>query len=68
MELPDDAPLQRNDLIFWKGHVGIMVSDTTLLHANVHHMAVVYEPLVDATARIAAGEFGPVTHRRRLPI
>jgi len=68
MELPDDAPLQRNDLIFWKGHVGIMVSDTTLLHANVHHMAVAYEPLVDAAARIAAREFGPVTHRRRLPI
>jgi hypothetical protein len=38
----------------------------TLLHANVHHMAVAYEPLQDAISRIAAQGDGPVTARKRL--
>jgi cell wall-associated NlpC family hydrolase len=45
--------LQRGDLIFWKGHVGIMADDKTLLHANGHHMMTVKEPLADAVQRIA---------------
>jgi hypothetical protein len=61
-----DAPLKRGDLVFWKGHVGMMSSATMLLHANAHHMAVAYEPLEEAVARIAAKEYGPVTARRRL--
>jgi cell wall-associated NlpC family hydrolase len=46
--------LQRGDLVFWKGHVGIMTDAFLLLHANAHHMAVAVEPLraaVDRTAR-----------------
>ncbi len=54
--------LLRGDLVFWDGHVGIMLDGENLLHANVHHMAVVSEPLVDVTAR-AAGE---ITATRRL--
>jgi cell wall-associated NlpC family hydrolase len=46
--------VQRGDLIFWKGHVGIMCDATTLLHANGHHMMVVKEPLADAITRISA--------------
>ena len=46
--------LQRGDLIFWKGHVGIMRDPTTLLHANGHHMSTVVEPLKKAITRIAA--------------
>jgi cell wall-associated NlpC family hydrolase len=46
--------LKRGDLVFWKGHVGIMRDDKTLLHANGHHMQVVSEPLEHAVARIAA--------------
>ncbi len=65
--LPDDAPLQRGDLVFWRGHVGIMSSETMLLHANAHHMSVAYEPFAEAEARIAEKEFGAVTSRRRLP-
>lgn len=61
------ATLKRGDLIFWKGHVGVMLSPTRLLHANAHHMAVVAEPLVDAEARIAAAGGGPVIARRRWP-
>ena len=44
--------LRRGDLVFWKGHVGIMASPTDLLHANGHHMLVIREPLVAAQARI----------------
>ncbi len=56
------APLQRGDLVFWDGHVGIMRDGKNLLHANVHHMAVVSEPLADVAAR-ADGE---ITETRRL--
>ena len=43
--LPDDAALRRGDLVFWKGHVGVMRDAGTLLHANGHHMLVTSEPL-----------------------
>ncbi len=45
--------LERGDLVFWKGHVGIMVDAFLLLHANAHHMAVALEPLKAAVDRIA---------------
>jgi cell wall-associated NlpC family hydrolase len=47
--------LQRGDLVFWRGHVGIMTDGMMLLHANAHHMSVVVEPLAEAVARIAKG-------------
>ena len=59
--------LARGDLVFWKGHVGIMATPLQLLHANAHHMAVVSEPLARAEARIAAAGGGPVTARLRWP-
>ena len=37
--------LMRGDLVFWRGHVGIMLDAAMLLHANAHHMLVVREPL-----------------------
>jgi cell wall-associated NlpC family hydrolase len=63
--LEPDATPRRGDLVFWKGHVGILRDDTTLLHANAHHMAVASEPLETAVTRIAAAGGGPVTARRR---
>jgi cell wall-associated NlpC family hydrolase len=45
--------LERGDLVFWKGHVGIMVDGFLLLHANAHHMAVVIESLAAAVDRIS---------------
>lgn len=53
--------LRRGDLVFWKGHVGIMVDQKTLLHANGHHMMTVKEPLAEAVTRIA----DPVASIRR---
>ena len=45
---------KRGDLVFWKGHVGIMRDDANLLHANAFHMAVASEPVGEAVARIRA--------------
>ena len=51
--VPDDLEgLVRGDLIFWDGHVGIMVDGIMILHANAHHMAVTVETLPEAVARI----------------
>jgi cell wall-associated NlpC family hydrolase len=61
----DVERLRRGDLVFWKGHVGVMLSPTRLLHANAFHMAAVAEPLAEAEARIAGSGGGPVTARRR---
>ncbi|MDX1717942.1 MAG: NlpC/P60 family protein, partial [Anderseniella sp.] len=57
--------LQRNDLVFWKGHVGIMLDNATLLHANGYHMQTVVEPLSVAIKRIA-DLYGTVTGVSRL--
>jgi hypothetical protein len=64
--LAEDAALQRGDLVFWKGHVGIMQSADQLLHANAHHMAVTSEALSDVSARIEAAQGGVITGRRRV--
>jgi cell wall-associated NlpC family hydrolase len=45
--------LERGDLVFWKGHVGILTDGFSLLHANAHHMGVVIEPLQSAVSRIS---------------
>lgn len=65
--LAPGAAMRRGDLVFWKGHVGIMQDARTLLHANAHHMMVASEPLAQAEAR-AAAKGSPVTSRRRLAI
>lgn len=52
---PDLTGLRRGDLLFWKGHIGIVTDGLHLLHANAHHMAVAKEPVMAAVARIAAG-------------
>jgi cell wall-associated NlpC family hydrolase len=62
---PDTLPA-RGDLIFWKGHVGIMRDAVMLLHANGWHMKTISEPLAQARDRIAANGGGPVTSVRRL--
>jgi cell wall-associated NlpC family hydrolase len=64
--LDGTAPLSRGDLVFWKGHVGIMRDARTLLHANGFHMKVVSEPLAEARARITASGGGDITSARRL--
>lgn len=61
----DPAALRRGDLVFWKGHVAMMLDADTIIHANAHHMAVAVEPLNTAIARIeAAGSGEPTSYRR----
>jgi hypothetical protein len=63
-ETPASA-LARGDMVFWRGHVGMMLDDERLIHANGHHMAVVIEPLAGAIARIESLEGrSPVAYRR----
>lgn len=67
--LPADAvngPLERGDLVFWKGHVGIMRDSETLLHANAHHMLVASEPLATVRSRVRAKGAGDILQIRRL--
>lgn len=52
--------LVRGDLVFWRGHVGMMADPRRLIHANVHHLTVTLEPLAVVIAR---GE-EPVAYRR----
>ena len=57
--------LERGDLVFWRGHVGMMLDADRLIHANGHHMAVTIEPLPEVVARtLAKGEGGPTAFRR----
>lgn len=58
--------LQRNDLVFWRGHVGVMLDETRLLHANAHHMATAIEPVAEAIARISKMAQREPTGFRRL--
>lgn len=64
--LPVGSPHQRGDLLFWQGHVAMVLDAETLIHANAHHMAVVQEPLHPAIDRIQAQGDGPVTAHKRL--
>lgn len=57
--------LRRGDLVFWKGHMGVMLDAENLLHANAFHMQVAIEPLSDAMTRIQKVA-GPVTSIKRL--
>ena len=59
------GPCQRGDLLFWKGHVAMVVDAETMIHANAHHMAVAYENINTAIARIEKQGDGPVTSHKR---
>lgn len=56
--------MRRGDLVFWKGHAGIMRDAETLVHANGHTMSVALEPLKVAVERIAYLYARPTVFRR----
>lgn len=58
------AGLERGDLVFWPGHVAIMLDDTHIIHANGYHMATAIEPLTTAAARIS-DHYGSWSHASR---
>ncbi|MDD9841678.1 MAG: NlpC/P60 family protein [Alphaproteobacteria bacterium] len=57
--------LQRGDLVFWKGHVGLLQSPTELLHANATYMKTIIEDFTTARKRIAKIQ-GDISSIRRL--
>ena len=75
---PRDSDMQRaqlgtavetvteGDLVFFPGHVGIMASDTDILHANAFWMCTVREPLADVLARLAPDYEKPLLAIKRL--
>lgn len=66
--LPVEAldALARGDLVFWRGHVAMMLDAQTIIHANGHHMQVAIEPLAAAIARIFSAGGGDITALRSL--
>jgi cell wall-associated NlpC family hydrolase len=64
---PDLAGLQRGDLVFWKGHVGMMLDGSRLLHATAFTMTTYIEPLAVAEERIRTRSYGTITSIKRLP-
>lgn len=65
IDLGSMEDLERGDLVFWPGHVAIMVDDIMLLHANARDMAVSIEPFFAAVTRIASRGDGDVLAVRR---
>lgn len=64
--LAPGTPVERGDLLFWKGHVAMAVDQETMIHANAHHMAVAYEGIESAIKRILVQGGGPLTAHKRL--
>ena len=60
----DFQSLQRGDLVFWKGHVAIVLDSETIIHANGHTMSVARESLHGAIERIAYLYGQPTGFRR----
>lgn len=60
----DLVGLQRGDLVFWSGHVAIMLDAETIIHANGHTMMTSREPLSAAVERIAYLYGRPTGFRR----
>jgi cell wall-associated NlpC family hydrolase len=63
----DPSTLKRGDLVFWKGHVAIVRDRGSLLHANAYHMAVAFEPIAEAIARIRNAGSEIASTRRIVP-
>jgi NlpC/P60 family/Bacterial dipeptidyl-peptidase Sh3 domain len=64
--LDANAPLQRGDIVFFPGHVGIMTDGENMIHANAYWMATVIEPLADVVARLDAEHDQPILAKRRI--
>lgn len=64
--LTPGSSYQRGDLLFWKGHVAMVVDANTIIHASGDPMAVVFEPLKAAIKRIREQEGHGVSSHKRL--
>jgi cell wall-associated NlpC family hydrolase len=64
--MPAARSYQRNDLLFWKGHVALVTDPNTLIHANAGSMSTNFEGIAETIKRIQSAGDGPVTAHRRL--
>ncbi len=51
-EVKYEKDLKAGDLVFWKGHVAMMIDHSNIIHANAFHMKTAIEPLSTAKKRI----------------
>ena len=51
-EIISEKKLKAGDLIFWDGHVAMMIDDKNIIHANAYHMKTAIELLSAAKKRI----------------
>ena len=63
---PEFSGLKRGDLVFWPGHIGVMIDSETLMHANGHHMEAAQESLARAAKRIEFN-YAPLSGIYRAP-
>jgi cell wall-associated NlpC family hydrolase len=64
--LAADENLSHGDLVFFPGHVGIMIDGEDMLHATRFHGKTVIEPLSAVAARVAADHATPILARKRV--
>ena len=67
-EIPAQAPLQRGDLVFFPGHVGMMVDTENLIHATRNEGKTLVEPLAAVISRVAENYETPILSRRRISL
>ena len=67
-ELPTDEAVQARDLIFFPGHVGMMIDNVDMIHATRHFGKVVIEPLSDVVARVSEKHQNPIIARKRVTL
>lgn len=59
----DTQNLSKATLIFWDGHVGVMINNTEIIHSNMFHLGVHVEKISNAIKRI-----GPIKKLKRIKI
>ena len=62
-----DKRIEKGCLVFWDGHVGIMLDENNILHSNAYHMCVQTEPLNKALSRIK-GKYGDIISIKKVLI
>lgn len=61
---PVTGDVRRGDLVFWDGHVGWMLDDARVIHANSWHMAVAIDPIAEVDQRQRASGSAGARFRR----
>ncbi len=64
--LKDEEALKSGDLVFFPGHVAMMIDANTLIHATMHFGRTVIEPLSDVVGRTDEDHLGGIISRRRI--